>query len=212
MNQNSKQPPMQPSFDPFAAPGALSRTSKSWLIATALQALCTCVLLGLAKYAEGHWWERHARLIMLIGIVATWSLALRTIRERLMELMRHWQKASQGLLRKASESGKHWISVPLSEAQERYIKGSIWRLRIIAAGLTIPFFVLPIVWSFIAVFFSMKLGQVAAKDFWVSVAFFTMLSALIVAGYFHWVIVPAPAPVRVSTQTRRSFPQRSRRM
>ncbi len=115
-------------------------------------------------------------------------------------------------MRKASESGQHWIATPLNEAQERYIKGSIWRLRIIAAGLTVPFFVMPIVWSFIAVFFSMKLGRNAAKDYWVSVAFFTMLSALIVAGYFHWTIAAAPAPVRVSSGSKRNYPRRARRM
>ena len=63
---------------------------------------------------------------------------LRTIRERLSELMKHWRKYSMGLVRKASESGLHMIAVPISQAQETYIKSSIWRLRIIAAGLTIP--------------------------------------------------------------------------
>ena len=206
--------PPQKGFDPFkamAGPG-LSGGSKRWLWATVLQALCTGSLLGLAKVAEGRPWEHHARAIVLLGIVATWSLALRAIRARLVELMMHWSRASRGLLQRASESGRHLIPVPLSKAQDLYIKGSIRRLRIIAAGLTIPFFVMPMVWSFCSVALSFRFKELGATNIenqWIMAAMFTLFSALVVAGYFHWAILPLPAPVRVSGTTRR-FPLRRR--
>jgi hypothetical protein len=208
MEQKSNSPK---SFDPFAglpdySPSAASR---SWFWATALQSVVTMGLLVLAYRARGKAWEKHADAIVILGIVGTWSLALRTIRERLVELMRCWRLYSMGLIRKASESGRHMIVVPLSKAQEAYIKNSIWRLRIIAAGLTIPFFVMPLMWSVIAVVFSMKLGPYA-RDYWTAAAVFTMLSALIVAGYFHWAILPLPTAVRVSGSQRRFFASRKR--
>lgn len=199
-------------FDPFAVEPR-PQTSASWLWATGIQALSTCIVLGLFKLCEGRPWERHARIIVIIAIAATWSLALRAIRQRLVELMLHWQKASKGLLRKASESGRHWIATPLNRSQEEYIKGSIWRLRIIALGLTIPFFIMPIVWSFISIFISLKAGP-RMENFWAGLALFLMTSAIIVAGYFHWAILPlraSPMPVRVFGNQRRVFPMRVRR-
>jgi hypothetical protein len=193
-------------FDPFAAEPRHAGSGR-WLWATGFQALITTALLVADHYAHGHVQERTARLIITIGIIATWSLALRTIRERLLELMRHWQAASRGLLKKCSESGRHLISVKLNDSQEQYIKGSIWRLRIIAAGITIPFFVMPFIWSFISVFMSYNVGPLG-KEAWAGIAMFMMVSAFIVAGYFHWVILPAPVPVRVSGRQTQRFRRR----
>jgi hypothetical protein len=192
-------------FDPFAA-SRLTAASKSWLWATALQAALTCGLLALTKLAEGRPWQSEARVILLLGIIATWGLALRTIRQRLVELMLHWRKASQGLLRKASASGRHLISVQLSAAQESYVKGAMWRLRVIAAGLTLPFFVMPLACALVAGFFAV---QPEASPAWAPLAVFTLMGALIVAGYFHWSIQPLPVPVRVSGLGQR-FPARRR--
>jgi len=189
-------------FDPFAAERAAGKASRSWFWAMTVQALCTCALLGLSTHAEGKPWERYAQFIVLMGIVATWSLALRTIRERLLELMCHWKKASHGLLRKASESGRHLLPIPRHSAQEKYIKDCIWRLRLIAAGITIPFFVMPFVWSFISVGLAFSVGPLA-KEYWEGMALFMMVSAFIVAGYFHWAILPLASPVRVSGAQRR---------
>jgi hypothetical protein len=211
---DAKGPNTPAAFDPFSLEPK-PQTSTSWLWATGIQAASTCVLLGALKLCEGKHWERHARIIVIIAIAATWSLALRTIRQRLVELMMHWQKASKGLLRKASESGKHWISTPMNRQQEEYIKGSIWRLRIIALGLTIPFFIMPVVWSFISIFVSLHAGP-QAENFWAGMSLFLMVSACIVAGYFHWAILPlrmkaSPMPVRVFGNQRRYFPMRVRR-
>ncbi len=184
-------------FDPFSFDQARARAARSWLIATGLQALFTCALLGASLWAKGKPYEPHARLIVCLGIVATWSLALRTIRERLLELIAFWRKASLGLLRKASESGRHLIKAPMNPAHEEYVKGSIRRLRIIATGLTIPFFTLPLMWMFISAFLSFHRDGSNAET-WASAACFMLFNAVIVAGYFHWSIVPLPQPVRVS--------------
>lgn len=217
MDGTPEPKPMEPGspkgFDPFVL-DPKPQTSKSWLWATGLQAASTCLMLAFLKLCEGRPWERHARIIVIIAIAATWSLALRTIRQRLVELMLHWQKASHGLLRKASESGRHWIATPMNRSQQEYIQGSIWRLRIIALGLTIPFFIMPIVWSFISIFVSLQAGP-QTENFWAGMALFLMVSAFIVAGYFHWAILPlrlsSPTPVRVFGNQRRLFPMRVRR-
>jgi len=208
----TQKPTPAKSFDPFEGTEK-PVSSTSWLWATSAQALCTSGLLILDRFADGHSWERHVRYIVIIGIVATWTLALRAIRQRLLELMAYWQRASARLLHKASESGRHFISQPMPKEQAQYIQGSIWKLRVIAAGLTIPFFVMPIVWSLIAVFFSLQVGPVTpmVKEFWASVALITMVSAFIVAGYFHWAILPMPVPVRVSGARRQNTPRMRRR-
>jgi hypothetical protein len=194
-------------FDPFAGLDEAPAGSKSWLWATAIQALLTSGLVAIDLYYSGTHWERFARLIVLIGVVGTWSLALRTIRERLVELMRYWHSASRGLLRRASESGQHLVTVPLSDTQEETIKGTIWRLRIIAAGLTIPFLVMPAVWALISMVLYFA-REPMETDCWAGVALFMSVSALIVAGYLHWTIVPRP--IYVSGFGRRFYPPRRR--
>ena len=184
-------------FDPFLPPQSDARSTRSWFIATGAQALFTCGLLAGSHWAAGKPYEAHARMIVCLGIVATWSLALRTIRERLLELIVFWRKASMGLLKKASDSGRHLVKIPLKREQELYIKASIKRLRIIAAGLTIPFFVMPMMWTFISAFLSYKRHGTTAEN-WASAAFFMLFSALIVAGYFHWSIVPLPRPIKAN--------------
>ncbi|MFH0939263.1 MAG: hypothetical protein V1899_08280 [Planctomycetota bacterium] len=206
----SKQPQAPPQVNLFTVGPGRYYSSKSWLWATGLQSLFTVGLLALAYFSKGRALESHVSIIMLIGIVATWGLALRAIRARLVELIRYWRQYSQGLIKRCSESGKHFIAAPLNDAQERYIKGAIWRLRIIAAGLTLPFFVMPIVCSFVAVAFSFKWATVTTRDSWAIVALVTMFSAFIVASYFHWVIMAVPMPVRISGRIRHYFPHRIR--
>ncbi len=197
-----------PNFDPFALDEARTRAARAWLIATGVQALSTCALLWGSHLAEGGPFEMHARLIVCLGIVATWSLALRTIRARVLELLDFWRKTSLGLLKKASESGRHFIRAPLNPAHEAYVKGSIRRLRIIAAGLTIPFFVMPLMWAFISAFLFFQKKGLSAEQ-WASIACFMLFSACVVAGYFHWSIVPLPAPV--PARPNRASPWRRRR-
>ncbi|HLX61086.1 MAG TPA: hypothetical protein VKX17_07365 [Planctomycetota bacterium] len=190
-----------PDFDPFAFGESKARATRTWLIATGAQALITSALLIAQRFAVGKPYEDHVRMIICLGIVATWSLALRTIRARLLELITFWQKASMGLLKRASESGCHLIPASINRESELYIKGSIRRLRIIAAGLTIPFFVMPMICTFISVFVFFQKSGLSAEN-WFSCACFMLFAAVIVAGYFHWAIVPLPVPVRVHPSTR----------
>jgi len=188
----------------------IHRDSKCWMIATILQASVTAGLLALDEFSKGCFWERQAHILVLIAIVATWGLALRTIRARLLELFVHWRCYSEGLIKRASESGFHHISSKLTDAQEHYIKMTIWKLRIIAAGLTLPFFVMPLVLSVIAVAISLGFVQANPKDPWAMFALFTSVGSFIVAGYFHWIIAPKLTPIRIEAKARRFFPRRMR--
>lgn len=169
---------------PISSPSAQS--ARSWLVATAAQAAVTCALIALQRHFENTPKELYARMIVTLGIVATWSLALRTIRARLIELLAFWQKTSRGLIPKA----------PISALRhDAYIKASIRRLRIIAAGLTLPFFILPLFWAIASVFLSIHSSLGA--EYWIPPACFMLFNAGLVAAYFHWSIVPLPVPSKI---------------
>jgi hypothetical protein len=206
MSSQSKVP-----FDPFAQSPDSQIGSGVWFWATAMQALFTSALLILSHYGAGRPTAKYLDLILVLGIIATWSLALRTIRERLVELMRYWRAASRGLLRRASESGLRLIPVPLAQERELYIKRSIRALRIIAAGITLPFFVMPLTWTFVAAFLSINVNLSSMKDYWAGASLFMLLCSFIVAGYLHWVMTPRPVAVRAHSLARRAFPLRARR-
>jgi hypothetical protein len=144
----------------------------------------------------------------MLGIIGTWGLALRTIRERIFELLKIWHRASAGLLKKASASGLHLIAHPLPPDQERYIRAAVWRLRIIAAGITLPFFVMPLLWSLIGVAFSFKIAPEPMRDYWAAISLFTLLASMLVMGYFHWVVLPMPVKVCAQTRTRYTLRKR----
>ena len=171
---------------PFAPPAPSAHSARAWLLATAAQAAVTCALMALQHLFENTPKELYARMIVTLGIVATWSLALRTIRARLIELLAFWQKTSRGIIQKSP------ISVLRHDA---YIKSSIRRLRIIAAGLTIPFFILPLFWAIASVFLSISSSHDA--EYWIPPACFMLFNAGLVAGYFHWAIVPLPVPAKI---------------
>lgn len=161
-----------------------ARAARQWLWATAGQAGVTVLLLAMQRHFEGSPKEMYARMIAALGIVATWSLALRTIRARLVELI--------GIFGK-TQARKRTRGARILKAEASYVKAAIWRLRIIAAGLTIPFFVMPVCFSIMSVFLSIysRLGA----EYWISVGSFMLFSACIVAGYFYWAIMPTPALV-----------------
>jgi hypothetical protein len=170
------------------------RSTQTWLCATALQALLTCGLLLAARCGAGKAWATHAHVIALLGIITTWSLALRTIRARLIELFSFWGEASAKLISLASRpsSVTPRFCVP---ACDTYVRDAARRLRIIAAGLTIPFFTLPMFWTILSAVLSLCPSQKGA-EYWLPVAVSMFMASLIVAGYFHWSIVPLPVPVR----------------
>lgn len=177
--------------------------SAGWLLTTALQALLTWAFIGISKLSEGLPWEHQARQLVLIAIVATWCMALRTIRQRLIELLRTWHIASQGLVAKAQQTASESGIAKIPELLQRslqgvYVRQSILRLRIIAAGLTMPFFILPIFAAGLAVSLCMQKG--AADSEWLGLAAICALISAVVGVYFHWSILPAPAPVRISAR------------
>jgi len=165
--------------------------SAGWLLATLLQGLLTWGFMGLAELARGWPWEREARLAVVAGIVATWVLALRAIHQRVVELARFWR-----LTRTPARAAPAPDSAPARESRRTaYVKGSILRLRIIAAGITLPFFVLPALTSFLCLVLcwtgAAHRRQLAAAGLALG------LAAAVVGFYFHWAVLPAPARRRL---------------
>jgi hypothetical protein len=173
--------------------------SVGWLICTILQGLLTWGFMGLSRLAEGWPWEPQTKTLVLVAIVATWVMALRTIRARIIELLRFWHAS-----RKAGAEEAEGADEAQREREERrqqvrtaYVKKSMLQLRIIAAGITMPFFVLPAFVSALCVGMCLWKGKMDA-DF---LGFALLLSVLaaIVGTYFHWAMVPLPT----ATSTRR---------
>ncbi|MCZ7647876.1 MAG: hypothetical protein M5U26_21895 [Planctomycetota bacterium] len=183
--------------------------SAGWLLTTAFQGLLTWVFILVARLSAGFPWEHQARQLVLIAIVATWCMALRTIRQRLIELLRSWHAYSRGLIEKAARKAEAATLAPQYAPkalwQTMYVRKSILRLRIIAAGITMPFFVLPLFLAALAV--SLYWAHGATNTEWLSLAACCALLATVVAVYFRWSILLAPARVAArrpaSTRPRR---------
>ena len=172
--------------------------SGGWLIATFLQALLTWGFVGLSKLSEGRPWESQAKALVLVAIVATWSMALRTIHARLLELIRLRRSTALELLKKASESNLQAWPSALKSWQETYVRQSIFRLRVIAAGITIPFFVMPIFSAAVC----LVLFWLERRQDLLNLAALTGICSVIVAAYFRWSIVVLPALVQAHPSTR----------
>ena len=181
--------------------------SAGWLITTVLQALLTWGFMGIAKLAEGFPWEPQAKMLVIVAFVATWCMALRTIRARLLELIRFWRKSSDAVTRKApmiDEQKAHFFR----SFQKTYVRQSIFRLRVIAAGITMPFFILPIFTASVCVALSCSSVR-ADHTGLLGMALVLSVLAAIVGAYFHWTVVPHP--VRATAPASRSVRIRRRR-
>jgi MFS family permease len=158
--------------------------SVGWLICTLLQGLLTWFFMGLSSLAEGWAWEPHTKALVLVAIVATWVMALRAIRERIVELLRFWRSARKGpaeAVDKEEEerrAAKRWAA----------IRSSMFRLRIIAAGITMPFFILPVFVSAVCVGMCLWKGELNEQFLGMAMVLSTL--AAIVGAYFHWAVVP----------------------
>jgi len=161
--------------------------SVGWLICTILQALLTWGFIELSRLAEGWAWEAQAKTLALIAIVATWVMALRTIRARIIELLRFWHAARKNVTDDVNREREERRQA----VRTAYVKKTMLQLRIIAAGITMPFFVLPAFVSALCVGVCLWEGVMDA-DF---LGFALLLSVLaaIVGAYFHWAVVPVPA-------------------
>jgi len=170
--------------------------SANWLVCTILQALLTWVFLGLSKLSEGWPWEGQAKLLVLMAIVATWCMALRTIRARIQELFRFWRtplEDAPGVPKNLPEP----VVKAVKQYQAVYARQSVWWLRLTAAGITMPFFILPIFVSAVCVGLCWQRSTIDG-DF-LGLALLLSVLAAVVGAYFCWSIVPdaaAPAPAR----------------
>lgn len=169
--------------------------SAGWLLCTSLQALLALGFIGLAKLCEGYPWEPQAKTLVIVAILITWCMALRTIRVRLVELVILAHKASRAILSDVADSGLERLKASLRGHQVSYARQSMLYLRIIAAGITIPFFVLPLFAAGVSV--ALFYLQGAVDGGFISLALVSAAMALVVGTYFHWSILPQPAVARV---------------
>lgn len=175
--------------------------SVSWLLCTIFQAILTWGFILLSKLSEGWAWEGHAKVLVLIAIVATWVMALRTIRTRILELLRFWHSTRNPKNMEVDREREERL------AAERtvYVRDAMFRLRIIAAGITMPFFILPAFVSALCVGACLWEG-VMDGDFLGLSLFLSVLTA-IVGAYFHWSVVPLSAAVVVRRTAREDAPK-----
>ena len=181
--------------------------SMGWLVATIFQALLTWAFMGISELSEGWPWANQAKLLVVIAILATWGMALRTVRARLVELIRSWHMS---VIAKAAQGGLGALPKKLLEKQEKYVNATVLRLRIIAAGITMPFFVMP---AFTAML-CFAIAWHSGKNELVNLALICSAMAVIVPYYFRWSILAAPveapeAPARIAID--RHMPVRLRR-
>lgn len=174
--------------------------SAGWLISTILQAMLTWLFLLIAKVSEGLPWEAQTKALVIVAIAATWGMALRCIRARLLELVRGWKRLSQGLLRQARERGAgEELPEALKALRDDYVLASMLRLRIIAAGLTLPLFCLTVFTA--ALCFAMCWHR--GDTVFLSLGIFMSAIAVIVSTYLHWACLPAPAATGHRTRLHR---------
>lgn len=161
--------------------------SIGWLICTILQGLLTWGFIGLSKLSEGWAWEAQAKTLVLVAIVSTWVMALRTIRVRIIELLRFWALARKAKGEQVSSEREE----RLEAARTEQVRRSVLQLRIIAAGITLPFFVLPAFVSALCVGMCFWYGVMDAS--FLKLALLLSVLAAVVGTYFHWAVVPKPA-------------------
>lgn len=202
-----QEPKEKPSWRARVTESLRRGGSAGWLIATLLQGLLTWAFIGISELSQGWPWANQAKLLVVVAILATWGMALRTIRARLVELIRVWHRK---LIEKSGAGGLGTLSKKMLGRQEKYIHATMTRLRIIAAGITIPFFAMPV---FVAVL-CFAIAWHSGKSELVSLAVVCSAMAAVVAYYFRWSILAAPveapeAPARVAID--RHIPMRLRR-
>jgi len=111
---------------------------------------------------------------------------------------------------KASQSGLHQVPASLKDFQVRYIRQTIVRLRVIAAGISLPFLVLPAFMALVCVCVCIGRGRLDGDL--ACVAFLAVSLAAVAGTYFRWSIVPAPAPAPAAVLYFRSRRRRAIRI
>lgn len=172
--------------------------SSGWLICTIVQALLTWGLIWVSRASAGYPWANLAKLLVVFAILATWGMAMRAIHARLVELLRSWQ---QSMAIKAGARGLKTIPRELLRRQEAYIRRSMLNLRIIAAGITMPVFVLPLFTAVLCV--ALTYGR--NYEGLLGMATVSGVLCVAVAAFFRWSILAVPAGARVRATAPRNF-------
>ena len=166
--------------------------SASWLFVTVVQGLLTWGFIGLHRWSEGHVWAIHAEALVIASIVVTWCLALRTIRERMVELWRFMALNTDALLKNAKRAGYALDPAVADRYRQNFVERSASRLRLIAGGITLPFYFLPL---FAAAACTSLYLQIDGSVELLEGALLLALAAVSVAVYFLWSVRPVPAAV-----------------
>ncbi|MCX7806018.1 MAG: hypothetical protein N3A38_12620 [Planctomycetota bacterium] len=147
------------------------------------------VCLWMAQGSPYAWLRLAAYNALQICIVGMWVSAMRAIRLRIFEL-----KFYAHVLKKA---GAAQADAPAAEdyrtALRRHermadIRDSIWKLRVVATGITLPFFFVPLFAGLLLVGITLA----SADKTWWGSGFALCLAAVFVASYYRWVVVPVP--------------------
>jgi hypothetical protein len=164
------------------------------LVCTALQALLALMLIGLAKLSHGLPLAEQVRWMMLVAIVATWCLALRTIREMILEFAKNLRVAYEKLLALKKEGAPEFMRFRpfvLGFLRKNTHKAILY-LRIIAMGLTLPFLILPLVVAVLSFFLAWR-GSAYQFEF-LALGLILGSCSWMVFYYFRWSIVAQPQP------------------
>jgi hypothetical protein len=165
-----------------------------WLAATFLLALLTWILLQFCQTMKGHPLFIHLKVLAMLGMVATWGLAMRAIREKLLELFNVWILGRRKLNQQAMDAGKRRPVREKGNFHSFFFGRSILFLRLIAIGITMPFFFLPLFGAFLGLALGLQYGWDPT-----GLILFLLISsilALAVGLYFRWAIVLVPAKAR----------------
>ena len=176
-----------------------------WMAITAIQAFITCLFLGVYWVYQDTQWEAQGLFLSITGIIATWCLALRAIRSKIVEIFKLWRDGSRGLLKKASRSGQHMIPASLTPSLLKSWKSDLLSLRVIAGGVTIPFLLMPIFTGIVCAFMCWRNPHEMHR--WIEWVFLGPVLSLMVASYFLYSIVPVP----ITADDQKKFAQRKRK-
>ncbi len=176
---------------------------RKWMAPLAACWAVGIVCLWMAHESPYSWLRLAAYNALQLCIIGMWVSAMRAIRLRIFEL-----KFYAHVLKKAG-----WARGDLP-ADENYrlalrrhermadIRDSIWKLRVIATGITLPFFCVPLFAGLLLV----GLTLASADKTWWGTGFALCLAAVFVASYYRWVVVPVPN--RSSLRRRRTDARR----
>jgi hypothetical protein len=159
-----------------------------------LAPLVVCWVLGIgclwmAQDSASPWLRMIAYNGLQLCIVGMWVSAMRAIRLRIFEL-KFYAHVLKRLSIKAlgPESDEDYRSALRRHERMAEIRDAIWKLRLIATGITLPFFGAPLFTGLLLIGMTLASSDKA----WWGTGFAFCLAAVFVASYYRWVVVPVP--------------------